>query len=61
MKCEVTVGVASVVVVPVTPMHEQALAYLAKLEQPDAYAGKVDGVMVVLGSASRLLYTVVCL
>ncbi len=39
----VSVGAATVVKVPVTPRHEQALEYFAKLEQADAYGGKTDG------------------
>ncbi len=36
----IAIGVASVVVVPTIPIHEHALAYLAKLEQADAYPGR---------------------
>ncbi len=53
------VGEGSVVALPVTPMHEQALEYLAKLEQADAYDGKVDSKMVDVASSRLILSWVV--
>ena len=39
-------GVAAVIVVAVTPMHEQALEYRTAPEQADAYVGIWDGTTV---------------
>jgi hypothetical protein len=42
-----TVGVAAVVVLGLTPTQEQALEYLTALSQGDAYAGIFDGLTVI--------------